>query len=516
MSLIGIDVGTSAVKAAAYSDEGRLLAIVRQDLTPQHPQPGWWEQDPGEVWQATANCLRSLMGSGQVRDDPPAAVAISASGRENFPVDAQGHPLGPCLIGADIRGEEFEIAPEGVSTPEPWTLSCGHQRERMDPIFRLMWWRKNHPDVMAAARHFLGWHDFLTLRLAGEAVTDPASASRYLVYDLASGGWAPERLAEYAIEEGLLPRILPWGTVIGEIVPAVADEVGLPRGVKLAVGCHDSNAAALGVGVSQAGDAALACGSFENMLIPTHALPTAELLRYGLSFMPHPGETELAVISVSPTGNAVMNWVRQLLHLPVETLDEQLEDSGPGPSPVIAVPYLSGSMLYWEGGRRAKGALAGLTLATTALDLAKAFLESIAYEHINTLAVLSEQGPTVQRIRATGGGARSSWWTQLKADILGVPIEVVDQPEPGTLGAALLAGKAVGIIEDLTARSRALTGTARQHDPNPARAALHQERLAMYRELVPTLLSTVYAGGSSVLSDERPGRTYFQKMEKEA
>lgn len=507
MSLIGIDIGTSAVKAAAYSHEGGLLTVTRQDLTPQHPQPGWWEQDPSEVWQATVNCLQSLMSGDQVWDDPPEAIAISASGRENFPVDAQGHPLGPCLIGADIRGEEFEIVPEGASTPELWTLSCGHQRERMDPIFRLMWWRKNHPDVLATTRYFLGWHDFLTLRLAGEAVTDHASASRYLVYDLASGGWAPERLAEYAIEESLLPRILPWGTVIGEVMPAVADEVGLPRGVKLAVGCHDSNAAALGAGVSQAGDAALACGSFENMVIPTDTLPTAELLHYGLSFMPHPGETKLAVISVSPTGNAIMNWVRQLLHLPVEALDEQMENSGPEPSPVIAVPYLSGSMLYWEGGRRAKGALAGLTLATTALDLAKAFLESIAYEHINTLAVLGEQGTTVQRIRATGGGARSIWWTQLKADILGVPIEVVDQPEPGTLGAALLAGKAIGAIDDLTARGKALAGTGRRHDPNPARAALHRERIAMYRELVPTLLSTVYADDSSVSSGERLGRT---------
>ena len=493
MALIGIDVGTSAIKAAAYAEDGALLAIARQDLNPQYPQPGWWEQDPDEVWQAVVTCLRSVMQADALRADPPQAMAISASGRECFPADAAGNPLGPCLIGADIRGEEFEVPPAGAAVPEPWTLSCGHLRERMDPILRLLWWRKTSPDVMAQAVHYLGWHDFVSLRLTGRAATDQACASRYLVYDLERKGWVPERLAEYEIDAGLLPEVLPWGDVIGEVLPEVADEIGLPRGVRLAVGCHDSQAAAVGVGAFEAGTAALASGSFENMLIPASIRPTADLLLRGLSLMPIPGQTGMSVISVSPTGNAVMNWARKLLGVPLETLDEELEGSGPGPSPVMAVPYLSGSMLYWENGRRAKGALAGLTLATTGLDVVKAFMESVACEHINTLSVLAAAGVGVQRVRVAGGGARSAWWTQLKADMLGVPVEVVDQQEPGTLGAALLAGEAIGVYDDLGEQVRAVSGECRQHEPDAGRAALYRERLEAYRVLVPTLISTVYA-----------------------
>jgi xylulokinase len=494
VSLIGIDVGTSAIKAAAYSLDGDLLAGTSRSLTPQHPQPGWWEQDPEEVWQATLDNLHSLTSTDAVRRDPPVAMAISASGRENFPVDVDGNPLGPCLIGADVRGGEYEKVPAGTPVPEPWTLSCGHLRERMDPIFRLLWWREHHPEVMAQARYFLGWHDFLALRLTGRAVIDRSSASRYLVYDLATNNWVAERAADYDIDLDMLPEVLPWGEVIGEILPAVAHEVELPPGVKLTVGCHDSHAAAAGVGVNQAGSAVLVCGSFENMVVLTDAMPTANMLLRGLSSMPHPGKAGFGIISVSPTGNAVMNWARKLVGVTLEGLEEQLTVSGPGPSPVMAVPYLSGSMLYWEGGRQAKGALVGLTLATTDLDVVQALMESIAYEHINTLTILAEEGVTVNSVRAVGGGAKSAWWTQLKADMLGAPIEVVDQPEPGTLGAALLAGQAVGLFSDVTAQSERFTRVIRRHEPDKARAELHRERLAAYRRLVPTLIDTVYAG----------------------
>jgi xylulokinase len=395
---------------------------------------------------------------------------------------------------ADVRGEEYEAVPAGAPVPEPWTLSCGHLRERMDPVFRLLWWRAHHPEVMAQARYFLGWHDFLTLRLTGRAVVDRSSASRYLVYDLESNDWVAERAAEYGIELDLLPEVLPWGEVIGEITPAVADEVGLPPGVRLAVGCYDALTSSLGAGIAYTGTSALTSGSFENVVVPTDLLPTPEMLLYGLSFMPHPGKAERAAIAFSATGCAVMNWARRLVGVSLEGLEERLAAGGPGPSHVMAVPYLSGSMLYWEGGRQAKGALVGLTLATTDLDVVQALMESIAYEHINTLAILADEGITVDGIRAVGGGAKSAWWTQLKADMLGTPIEVVDQPEPGTLGAALLAGQAVGLFDDVAAQSERFTRVIRRHEPDAARAGLHRERLADYRRLVPTLIDTVYAG----------------------
>jgi xylulokinase len=493
MSLVGIDVGSSSVKVGACSEDGALIGVASRDLTPLHPAPGLWETDPEDIWRATSGAMQDLVHQDAVHRDPPTAIAVSASGRENFPADADGNPLGNGIMGADTRGAEFEVPPPGAPVPEPWCLSCGHLRERMDPVFRLAWWRTHHPEVMARARYFFGWIDFLTFRMAGRAVMDQSTVSRYMTYDLPTMDWAADRVAAQEIPAAWLPQVLPWGAVIGELRPAVAEEWGLPSDVIVAQGCHDLNCAALGAGVSEIGTILLVSGSYENILIPTDRLPNAPMLLKGLSVMPQPCEAGLSVIAVHPTGNAVLNWARDLAAVSIEFVEDALREGARGPGPVMAVPYLSGSMAYWDDGRKAKGALLGLTLATSKTDVIRAFMESIAYDTVNTLSLMQDVGVAAHGpIRITGGGARSAWWTQLKADLTGMPVEVVAHPEPGALGAALLAGLATGVYGDLQEVSGRLSGTSAIYEPDPARAALHAERLEGFRSLMALLLERVY------------------------
>jgi xylulokinase len=215
------------------------------------------------------------------------------------------------------------------------------------------------------------------------------------------------------------------------------------------------------------------------------------MLLRGLSVMPHPGRAGRSVLAVHPTGNAVMDWARDLVGAEIETLEADLNDRM-APSPLQAVPYLSGSMVYWEEGRKATGALVGLTLATTPTDVVQAFMEGIAYDHVNTLSLMRQEGVPVSRLRATGGGTRSAWWTQLKADLTDLPIEVVDQPEPGTLGAAILAGLAIGVFDDLEETCATLSRTRRVHEPDPRRSEGHGDRFERYRKTVTALLREVY------------------------
>lgn len=492
MSLVGIDVGSSTVKAAAYAESGRLLGVVRRAVTPQHPQPGAWEQDPTEVWLATCECLRGLMELDIARRDPPTALAISASGREIFPVDANENPLGPCFMGADTRGEEFEVPPTNARVPEPWTLECGHLRERMDPVFRLLWWRKYHPEITDRANYFLGWHEFLTLRLCGQAVTTKGLAGRWLIYNLREQGWSNERIQEYALNPKCLPAVGNRGAVIGKIRHEIADELCLPQNIVVAVGGADTSCSALGTGVCEVGTACLVSGSYENIVIPTDHYPTPSMLLRGLSVTPYPNESGLSVYAISPTGTAILDWARNLVNVPLSELDQSLQASSRAPSPVVAVPYLSGSMMYWQDGRKARGTLLGLTLSTSPLDIVKAFMEGIAYDHVNTLSLLRSEGINVDRMKATGGGTRSEWWTQLKSDLISIPIEVGAQPEPGTLGAAMLAGLASGVYDNLEATCQKLAGTTRTHYPDPERRAMHEERLQFYNHLIGTLLTELY------------------------
>jgi len=491
MSLIGIDVGSSSVKVAAYSLDGTLVGEASHAITPIYPAPGQWETDPEDIWESTAHSMRQLMAQATLRHDPPQAIAVSASGRENFPADAHGKPLGNGLMGADVRGAEFETMPTGAPSPEAWCLSCGHPRERMDPIFRLAWWQKYRPQIMAQARYFFGWIDFLNFRMTGRAVMDHSTASRYLVYDLASQDWSHQRISEHAISQNFLPELLPWGAVIGDVLPAVAEDWGLPAGVKVAQGCHDLNCAAYGAGVHEIGTVCLVSGSYENILVPTDQLPSAAMLTHGLSIMPQPCQAGLSVIAVHPTGNAVMNWARATVDESIETMAHALQDIQ-AHSPVLALPYLSGSMTGWEDGRKARGALIGLTLATSKRDIVQAFMEAVAYDIANSLTLLKSTGIEVKRIRITGGGARSAWWTQLKADLTGMPIEIVHCAEPGTLGAAMLAGCAIGVYEDMEAISTQLSGTTTVVQPNLKRAELHQAQFADFQRLMTVMLEHVY------------------------
>jgi xylulokinase len=493
MSLFGIDMGSSSVKISAYTEDGKLLAVVNNLIKPIHEQPGWWETNPDDVWNATKLGLRELAAKDAIKLDPPKALAISASGRENFPADENGNPLGNTLMGADIRGEEFEIPPSETVLPESWTLSCGHQRERMDPVMRLLWWRKYHPEIINKARHYPDWHGFLTLRLCGRDVSERSLVGRWAVYDLPSKTWSMERLNEYQIESFLLPEVLDWGKVIAEIKPDVARELGLPETLLIVNGGHDLNCAGIGAGITKLGTACLISGSYENMLIPTDAFPSYHLLSRGLSITPHLGSIERSVYAICPTGNAVLNWARETTNLSIEDLAFQLSARGTEPGPVMALPYLSGMMLYGSEGRKLRGVLAGLTLASSPVDIVQAFMESIAYDNKYTLSLLQEENIPVDHIRATGGGTRSEWWMQLKADVMGVPIEISSEPEPGTLGAALLAGTGIGIFQNLEEACQIATGTSRVFVPDKSRAARHQERMIFYKNTVQNMLDNIFS-----------------------
>jgi xylulokinase len=363
----------------------------------------------------------------------------------------------------------------------------------MDPGMRYLWWQDHDPQAMTQAKHFIGWHEFLALRMTGRPVVDRSLAGRWLAYDLERQGWAPDRAADFGVDPALLPEIQPWGTVIGMLKPAILESWGLTAGVRLAVGALDLTCAAVGAGALDLRTACMVSGSFENLLIPCEILPTPRLLARGLSCTPYPIPSGLSVLALSPTGTAVLNWVRNILGVSIESLDEALTASGPGPSPLLAVPYLSGAMLHWQDGRNAKGALLGLTLASSRIDIIKAFMESVSYEHVMTLELLSSMGEDVRHLRAAGGGVRSTWWTQLKADILGVPIEVVDEAEPGTLGAAMLAGLAAGCFPSLPEGHRQLSiSRGRLFTPDPGRAEFHRVRATELQETMTSLLQSVY------------------------
>lgn len=473
-----------------YNQEGKSLGSTYAAHTPKHPFPGAWELDPEEVWNNAVNGLRRLTATEPVKQMAPRAIAVSASTREGFPVNADGKALGPCIMTADIRESGLEKTISKAYSAEEWFEFCGHTPERMDPACRILWWEKNQPDVMREAKHFVGWGEFLSLRLTGKAVVDYSHAGRFLVYDFKTHQWSPKRTLEFGINPDLLPEIRPWGEIIGTVPREISRGLGFTNDVELAVGANDAVCALLGTGVSQIGTGGLISGSWENILLPVaEQLPPSVLVNAGVSIGPYPGKASWMVYGLSPTGSATLNWARDLVNVKLDDEESMLRRLDDGPGHVLAVPHVSGATAVWVGGSGLRAALIGMTTATSPIDAVKAFMESIAYDTHYLLDTLKEGGAKIEMLRGVGGGVRSEWWTQLRADLFGTVIETVDQPELGTLGAALFAGKAVGMWDDVERKAGEFTRVSKRYNPNPKRAALYKERMEFYRSLMKDWLT---------------------------
>jgi xylulokinase len=487
VSLLGIDIGSSAVKAAVYRETGAALAIAGEPVPGTHPAPGQWESNPDEVWRATVRVVRKVASAPAVRPDPPAAVAVSASGRESFPAKANGSGLGPCLRTADGRRPSPDATELLGGGRLRWLRACGHVPDHMDPTNRLLWWRQTAPDVMARARRFLGWHELASLKLAGESLLDPALASGFLLFDLATHDWSTERLQALEIDPKLLPRIVPWATAVGRVRPAAADEMGLPRGCVFVTGTFDGCCAAVGTAAVREETAFLAAGSWESVVTPVARPRFREAGEARLVVSPHPSVPGTGLWARSPNGTVAVDWARSLTGVRLRNLDARLRGTGSDPAPVHVVPHLSGAVVPWADALDSTGSIHGMTLATSPLDVVRGTMEGIAIELSFTLQALRRAGSPATVWRVAGGGARSAWWMQLKADLTGIPVELAATREPGTFGAALLAGLGVGSyasLEEAAGRVR----IRRRFEPDGARRERFEERMAEH-------LAAVTGGG---------------------
>ncbi|MFI5282532.1 MAG: L-fuculokinase [Candidatus Dormibacterales bacterium] len=480
MSLIGIDLGTSNVKAAAYALDGSLLAIARQAVPGYRSEPGHSEVDVLESRAAFRKCLAEVAAHPRLKEDPPEAISFSSSGREVFPVGADGTPLGLCLMTADARGDDVAAVTAARRSPEEWFRLTGHLPRRMDPVNRALWWRKEHPEVAARARWFMNWHEYYALLLSGRPVVDWSDAGAWATFDVASGGWSQDRIHETGIDPAWLPDVQPNATPIGPILPSVAAELGLPPTTVIVTGAWDAFAASIGAGAVDPGVVALACGSWHSFTLPVRAGWPVELVHEGMNICPHPGATGFAIIGTNPNGMSVIDWARDLLTVSIPELTDGLAKVGGGPGPVFSDAALM-PLPHVRGLSDPGGSFVGVTPATTSIDLIRSLLEAIACEFSMTMDRLKKRGVEVSLVRATGGGANLSWWLQLHADVCGVPFEVVAQDEPGTFGAAILAGVGAGAYPSVSSAVQKLASVAKRFEPNLERGALYsgiRDRLA--------------------------------------
>ena len=478
--VLGIDIGSTTSKAALVSLDGRVVALEEVAHQIDRPRPGWAEQDADAVWWAdvVALCRRLLppAGGGHV-----VAAAASALGPCLVLADAAGRPLRPAILyGIDTRAvAEIEELDQRLG-PAAILARCGSPLTTQAVGPKLAWLARHEPEVLRAARRLFTASSFLVHRLTGEYVLDHHSASQCVpMYDVRTNAWIDEWAAE-AAGGGPLPPLPPllWAQEPAGVVTAqAAAATGLPAGIPVATGTIDSLAEAFGAGVRRPGELLLAYGTTMFLAeVMTTARPDPRLWSPA-SFVA--GSRNLA--AGTATAGALAAWVRDLCGAAdFAALSGAARDLPPGSAGLVMLPYFSGERTPLFD-PRARGTIAGLTLAHTPAHVFRAALEGIAFAVRHNLDVMREAGSRPARFVASDAELKGALWPQIVSDVTGLEQDVLAAPAVATVGSALLAAIAAGHADLATDWSgRRVTVV-----PELAAAAAYDEPYRIYRELYP-------------------------------
>jgi xylulokinase len=460
-TLVGLDVGTSGVKALAVSAAGEIVGRAEHGYPLSTPRPGWAEQDPDDWVRATERALADL--GCPVQTAAGGAVGFSGQMHGLVCLDERGNVLRPAILWNDGRtGAQCAEIERRVGVERLLELT-GNRALAGFTAPKLLWLREHEPDVYARIRYILLPKDYVRYRLTGERLIDVADASGTLLFDVANRRWSDEVLE--ALE---LPR--EWLPPVGE-----STEVA---------GAGDQAAGALGVGVDRPGPLSVVLGTSGVVFAALPAYRHDPAGRLHAFCHAVPGTWHAMGVMLSAAGS--LQWLANALGVPVDVLVAEAAAWEPGVEGLLFQPYLAGERTPHPD-PDARGAFVGLTLRHDRGALARAVLEGVAYGLRDSLDLLRELGVAAEVGRVSGGGGRSELWLRIVASALDLPLERTAVDEGAAFGAALLGGVAGGVFADAHAAVEACVSTHGRVEPDAAWRDAYAEGHRRYAALYPAL-----------------------------
>lgn len=495
MSLLGVDVGTTGCKVVAFNLDGEVIASSYREYPLLHPSPGWSELDPTRVWEDIKRCITHV--ADRTTYDPVTAMSISCQGEAVIPVDRNGQPLYNAIVTFDERT---------LGIAEEWGKNLGVARlfeitgmpqHPMYSLYKILWHKRYHPDIYNQARYFLCFHDFIVAKLGAPPFIDHSLAARTMMFDVRKKSWSAEILSAVGLDEMRLARAVPAGQPIGHLGPQIADELGLPRNVTVVSGGHDQPCGTLGAGIVAGGMAMNAIGT-SDVIAPLldDAMLGSDMLESNYPCYPHVTPDKYITIAFNLTGGLLLRWYRDVLGQ--EEMREELgERKDPyrliiqraaqsGPTKVFILPHFVGAGTPYMD-PSARGAIIGLTIETDRPVLARSVLESTCYEARINLERLQGNGIQIGELRAIGGGAKSEFWLQMRADVFGKRVSSLHVAEAACLGAAILAGCGAGVFASPAEAVNQVVRVKRTYEPSDTMHQRYNELYSLYEKIYGVL-----------------------------
>jgi xylulokinase len=470
-TLVGLDVGTTGVKALAVSAiDGAVLASAEREYPLSVPRPGWAEQDPEDWWRASREALDAL-GRREV-----AGVGLSGQMHGLVALDRADRVLRPAILWNDGRTEAECAEIEDRVGLERLIALTGNRALPGFTAPKLLWLRRHEPDVYARIHRILLPKDYVRLRLTAEHATDVADASGTLLFDVAGRRWSAEVADALEIPTGWLPEALESPAVSGRT----------PDGVPVAAGAGDQAAAAIGVGVDRPGPVSVVLGTSGVVFAALPAFAADPRARVHAFCHAVPGGWHAMGVMLSAAGS--LRWLRDVA-APGAGYDELMGEAArwePGVEGLVFLPYLAGERTpHADPG--ARGAFVGLSLRHDRGALVRAVLEGVAHGLRDCLDLLGDLGVRAEVGRASGGGARGEEWLRIVASCLGLTLERTAVEAGSAYGAALLAGVAGGVFGDVGEAVRACVRVRDRVEPVAGWTERYAEDQERFRALYPAL-----------------------------
>ena len=484
--ILGLDVSTTASKAVCIDTEGSVLGQFATAHTLSSPHPLWREQAPEEWWRAMCKSIQGVLALPSV--DAKAVQAIGLTGQMHGLVilDSHGEVLRPAMLWNDGRaGAQCDAIRAQVGLDRLVAIT-GNDAFTGFTAPKLLWVRDQEPENFDRIAHVLLPKDYIRWQLSGKYAADKAGAGGTLMLDLASRTWASDLLNELSIPEEWLPPTYEGTTTTGTVSRACASETGLLEGVPIYAGGGDQAAQAVGVGAIHPTTWAVTLGTSGVVFAPCDH-PRIDPLGRAHAF-PHalPGTWHMMGVMLSAAGS--LQWYHDSFagDISYDELLSEAADVAPGSEGLFFSPYLSGERTP-HADPLVRGSFIGLTSRHGRGHLTRAVLEGVAYGLRDNLLLLRASGlPAPERIRISGGGAKSTLWRQILADVMGYPLNVVEVTEGAAMGAALLAGTGRGIWPSVQEACDATVSTRELSVPGKFQSR-YSGLYEQFKELYPRL-----------------------------
>ena len=462
---LSIDVGTGSVRAALVDFQGRILTFHAVEHDQQVPHFGWSQQRPSDWWNGVVLCIHAVLERVDGAAGRIAAIACCGQMHGTVLLDREGVPVVDYApLWNDKRTNGVLAGFLEHHDQEKLLPVTGNPAATAWPAFKLLWFKQEHPEIYRKTAAVLIVKDFINFRITGNQAIDHPEASTTYLYDINTNSWSHTLIELMGLDRNLLPELRSPVELVGTVSRRCSQETGLLEGTPVAVGAGDFPVTLLGSGVSQIGVGSDSTGTSTLLTLQTEKPVLHPIISNVLGI-----DKGWSAFTILDAGGDAVRWARRAFHENQVTYDQLVRLAGSAPAGsggLLFLPYLNGERLGSRTNARAQ--FFGLTYAHESGHLHRAVMEGVAFASRRNLTIMEESGNPMKYMVASGGGAKTRLWLEIKASIYQTPIRTTRHTESSVLGCAMIAGTSVGIYSSLTEASERLIHIDKEIQPNPA------------------------------------------------